>query len=520
MLQHISEGQTPILLTRYRELPPEKLDRIEDIADDSLAGVLQSSALPLVSGLAIAGSIASISGMPIVGILAGSYFIYEAIAGALRKGNQAQYVRDVGLVAHTLPEAQLVEYAEIVGKDAALEEIRVAYRDGQQISPAARKLAQVAGMPLQRRTVANFMDEIKQIDQPNLRIIPADHPQPLAFTPHPQDDFLGRFWEVIDRNNSFFLVGSKGSGKGMCVANLLRRKLEQYPNAVALVLDPKGDSKEDGYWAHDRIIRRSFKGTQSSSAEWNKEATKFLNEAYQFIGEVDIAQGKRLFLVFDEFLGLKANLSKEVFAEIKKFCSNSVSLGDSEGIHALLITQSFNAGDSLESEELLKNLCLIGIFARDQFDRAKKIVKFGKTNADTLTSGEFLAMVDDSPVQRVFCVGGEFMPAPKLTNYSSFDRDSGKVISVAEDPQHHAEDPQATKTAIAHCGKALFESLSAKAMGGDTSALSACHIISGQIKTDKIQALATAIAYAAPTREQFDQICGAEYSPIFEALRP
>ncbi|MCY7321146.1 MAG: hypothetical protein LH660_04935, partial [Phormidesmis sp. CAN_BIN36] len=84
----------------------------------------------------------------------------------------------------------------------------------------------------------------------------------------PQTPITSKLREVCDRNNSFYVAGSKGSGKGIFAANLLRWKLDQYPNAIALVLDPKGDVKEAGYWHHERIRHFSFKGIALSSEQY------------------------------------------------------------------------------------------------------------------------------------------------------------------------------------------------------------------------------------------------------------
>lgn len=253
-----------------------------------------------------------------------------------------------------------------------------------------------------------------------------------TFTDAPKVDAAESLWKIVDRNNSFFIVGSKGSGKGMCAANFLRRKLEEFPNSIALVLDPKGDAKESGYWKHPQIKVSSFIGMTLDSQGWEEEIIDFLALARHTISQADIEQGKRVWIVFDEFLGLKTNLSKPIFEEVKRLCSNNISMGDSMGVHAIAITQSFNAGDSLDSDELLKNLCMVGLFREDEFARAKKIVNYGKTNTDTFSPGEFSSLMEKSPVRRVICVGGQFMPAPELINYSGFNRDAGTKTGSTE----------------------------------------------------------------------------------------
>ncbi|GAP96108.1 hypothetical protein [Leptolyngbya sp. NIES-2104] len=241
-------------------------------------------------------------------------------------------------------------------------------------------------------------------------------------------DTIQQVKAVCDRNNSFYIAGSKGSGKGMFAANLLRWKLDQFPNAIALILDPKGDLKESGYWQHDRIKHFSFKGIALSSADYEKRVIEFLTEARNLVSQADVTRGMRLFLVLDEMLTVKESVSDKLFAEFRRFGVSAISTGDSEGIHLIAITQSFNAGDSFGSDEVLKNFTQVGFFRQDEYQRAKKLIQYGRSNSESLTSAEFNQMVSQSPVDRVMSIAGEFIPTPKLENYSAYDRDSGKVI--------------------------------------------------------------------------------------------
>lgn len=123
MLTQISGDRVPLLLHRYSSLSDDKLDKIEDIADDTLKGAVSSSALPLLTGLGVGFGVAGFSGMPIVGLAAAGYFLYSAVNGAIKKGQDAEYIKDAGLIAHALNETALVRYAEIVGPTAAVDEI-------------------------------------------------------------------------------------------------------------------------------------------------------------------------------------------------------------------------------------------------------------------------------------------------------------------------------------------------------------------------------------------------------------
>ena len=233
--------------------------------------------------------------------------------------------------------------------------------------------------------------------------------------------------EVCDRNNSFYVAGSKGTGKGIFASNLLRWKLDQYPNAIALVLDPKGDVKESGYWRHDRIRHFAFRGIALSSEQYQEKVIEFLAEARNLVSQADVTRGMRLFLVLDELLTIKESVSNALFAEFRRFGVSAISTGDSEGIHLIAITQSFNAGDSFGSDELLKNFTQVGLFREDEYTRAKKLIQFGRSNGE-LAESEFKALISQSSVDRVMAIAGEFIPTPKAENHSAFDRDSGKTI--------------------------------------------------------------------------------------------
>ena len=223
---------------------------------------------------------------------------------------------------------------------------------------------------------------------------------------------LSKLREVCDRNNSFYVAGSKGSGKGIFASNLLRWKLDQYPNAIALVLDPKGDVKESGYWRHERIRHFAFKGIALSSEHYQEKIVEFLSEARNLVSQADVTRGMRLFLVLDELLTIKESVSNALFAEFRRFGVSAISTGDSEGIHLIAITQPFNAGDSFGSDELLKNFTQVGLFRQDEYTRAKKLIQFGRLNGE-LAESEFKAMIAQSSVDRVMAIAGEFIPTPK-----------------------------------------------------------------------------------------------------------
>lgn len=267
MLTQISGGNTPKLISRYAKLDDEKLDAIEDLADKSLANTITSSALPLLCGLSIGAGVAALSGAPIVGAIAGSYFIYTAISGAIQKGKEAEYLKNQGLLAHTLPEAQLIQYAEIVGPDAVADEIADAYRDGEQITAAARKFLIAMGRTPQRRTISFFMDELKKLDLvEDLTLAPAattETPATTYFNPQTGEGSCLLDAVIKSPGTSRLMIGGERTGKSYFAAAASRELANQGWKVYHVNIGSYGD-EDSYYWQH---ATRSVVGDLASITE-------------------------------------------------------------------------------------------------------------------------------------------------------------------------------------------------------------------------------------------------------------
>ena len=249
MLSSISTDRIPRLLQKYSKLSNDKLDQIEDIADEALSGVLTSSALPLVSGIAVGFGMSAISGIPILGAAAGFYFLYSAVNGALQKGKDAEYIKDAGILAHALNEPELIRYAEIIGPDAAVDEILQAYRDGKAITSAARKFCIAMGKTPKRRSIATFLEDIKQLQ--TLPDVADSTPSALAAAP----SIAGGTCQIqtavdamVNPVRSSYIAGPPRTGKGLLTALAMSAYKRRHPTGVLYTYTPKQDPKEDWYW--------------------------------------------------------------------------------------------------------------------------------------------------------------------------------------------------------------------------------------------------------------------------------
>ena len=249
MLTQISGDRVPLLLHRYASLSDDKLDKIEDIADDTLKGAVSSSALPLLTSLGVGFGVAGFSGMPIVGLAAAGYFLYSAVNGAIKKGQDAEYIKDAGLIAHALNETALVRYAEIVGPTAAVDEILQAYQDGQPITAAARKLCVAMGKQPKRRTIATFLEEIQALQ--NLPHDTTAQASPAAIAPSSVGGTCKIHTAVNDMVNpvrSSYIAAPPRTGKGVLIALAMQEFKQLYPKGVLYTYTPKQDPKEHWYW--------------------------------------------------------------------------------------------------------------------------------------------------------------------------------------------------------------------------------------------------------------------------------
>lgn len=285
MLTQISGDRVPTLLHRYASLPDEKLDKIEDLADEALRGAVSSSAGPLMAGLAVGLGVAGFSGLPIVGAAAAGYFLYSAVSGALKKGKEAEYIKDVGLLAHALKESDLVRYAEIVGVDAVVNEILQAYQDGQTITAASRKFCIAMGKSPKRRTIDVFMAELKALDAvPDVEKTPLldGSPPPLAIGPSATNYFNEKTGEgsfILDAvmrspGVSRLMIGGQRTGKSYLAAVASRELAAKGWKIYHVNLASYG-TEDSYYWEH---CTRSVVGDLPSITD-EAEAKTLLEQA-------------------------------------------------------------------------------------------------------------------------------------------------------------------------------------------------------------------------------------------------
>ena len=338
MLSSISGDEFPVLLQRHQTQSDDNLDKIEDIADDVLKGALQSSTLPLLSGIGVGFTIAAISGVPFIGAIASSYFLYTAFSTAKRKGEEAEYIKDKGVLAHCLKEPELVRYAEIVGLKVCMDEIKLAYRDGQPITAAARKMLKASGETATRRTIASFMDDLKKLDlvpdgEKPLSIDAAV--EPIAIAPSKDSYFNAKTGEgsfLLDAvmkspGISRLMIGGQRTGKSYfaAVASQLLASLgwKIYPVNLASY-----GTEDSYYWSH---VTKSVTGDLASITD-PKEAQALIESAIECLNE--FWADEKAIMICDEisYIGSKFGMWKDAADEYLCLVAGRISALTSTGM--------------------------------------------------------------------------------------------------------------------------------------------------------------------------------------------
>ena len=411
MLSSISTDRIPRLLQKYSKLSNDKLDQIEDIADEALSGVVTSSALPLVSGIVVGFGMSSISGIPILGAAAGLYFLYSAVNGALQKGKDAEYIKDAGILAHALNEPELIRYAEIIGPDAAVNEILQAYRDGKAITSAARKFCIAMGKPPKRRSIATFLEDIKQLQ--TLPDVADSNPHAAAPT------IAGGTCQIqtavdamVNPVRSSYVAAPPRTGKGILVTLAMSAYKRKHPIGALYTYTPKQDPKEDWYWESSE---------QHFNTDLDQNPTRAAQSLYAMIRHwqsLPSSPDAPILFVIDELSVTLARLNSVKMSEVDE----SLFTGDKRGFSAWLM-------DFLVHEASIRQ-------SVDRFVWAMTpLATVGESgvSASALKSLKNYTLASQENLK--FCDGGNAtFSAPKITtDHSLFNR--YKTIAYSHDSQ-------------------------------------------------------------------------------------
>ena len=227
---------------------------------------------------------------------------------------------------------------------------------------------------------------------------------------------------------SALIFGTPGAGKGMNISNAIRTLRAKLPNVTVMMVDPKGDKKERGYWESQVDIfesRSLLKSSPRSSAEWMLRCV----EKFTQIDGPKLLVWDELFASITVLKGQNVPKGEDAFpclTDFQQFISLNLSLGPSSGIWVWGMSQSANLSDLGLTSGGLSTTRIIALISPDNVGAvegylATKAITAPKGGMETLDR-----LMEQSPVGRA-CYDGKtkrWYPTARLENHSGFDRDS------------------------------------------------------------------------------------------------
>lgn len=238
--------------------------------------------------------------------------------------------------------------------------------------------------------------------------------------------------DLGENPQSALIVGTPGSGKGMTVSNAVRVLKSQNPNLTVMMIDPKGDPKEKGYWEPVTDIFESFALMDCLDPD---EGAEWLLQCMSKFQKLPAPK----FLIFDELLAASIELemadkSMKALPKLKKFMAGIVAQGDSRGVWVWAMSQSPQCADLGLNGGVRGNLRIIAIVSPKnttaiQVITSTKLVPMVEGGMD-----ELRAIMAASPVGRAVFDGkiARWLPMPELENHSGFDRDNRSLSSETQ----------------------------------------------------------------------------------------
>jgi hypothetical protein len=226
---------------------------------------------------------------------------------------------------------------------------------------------------------------------------------------------------------SALIVGTPGSGKGMLVSNAVRVLREKAPALKVMMIDPKGDPKERGYWAPVADVYRSMNLMDCDDPDQGASWLLACMDEFRKLAAPKL-------LIFDEMLAASVEISlahKDFKApqRLKKFVSGIIAQGDSQNVWVWAMSQSVQVADLGFGGGVRGNLRAIAIISPKNTTAIEALTSTRLVPPPNGGMDELRAIMKASPVDRAFYDGklSRWLPMPKLENHSGFDRDNRTI---------------------------------------------------------------------------------------------
>lgn len=425
------------------------IEQWEEIAEQK---AVETGASWRILGGIIAGGVGFALSLEILGVVAGGYLCYSAYERIRKSGKDLKAVRDFGCVVHLLDEQDFRSFAKQFGDKEVYSQINFAldrkwdvskfainwlntYERGNQLQSDWSK-QQPQLQTQQQRNTASYspVEEVRQLEH-NFTNQPHQPIQTHVETYNPYaNSSIDIVSEMTDRIQNIFGVGQGGSGKGMLLANGCRAVKAKHPDKKIFLINGKDDSKEHDYFAGVVDVEKRLHcetAKPQTVAAWFEAA----------IAEYDefAAQNNGALLVIDEGTIIGARLKDARSNALNDKIIGITSCGGSMGKNIWVFAQTPFAGGSGSNLTALSQMTKVVIVRGDAIGvlaEWKRAAIFNKFDSSLVAD-----LANNSDCNRAIYWGGSasWYSMPRLTNYSAYDRDTGKYIKDVMTPVEQLE---------------------------------------------------------------------------------
>lgn len=348
--------------------------------------------------VALAGVAAGIVGVATVNIGVGG-FVFAMITGTsffkqMQKGKLRSQILhgEVSPIALMRSQEELEEYKKVVGEEhfaIELQKVGDSYKMGDEQSQQIVQAAKIAYAPKY-----NPVEEL------------ADY---------------------FDKN--VMVLGISGDGKDFLCSNSIRIIKRSQTQLNIFVIDPKGDSRESGYY---ESVANVFRSKQCGEVS-DEQAILWFRQSFEEWKEASKDPNQQWLLLITETTLTGAAFARQKDSYLEEAISKQVTTGSSFGKYLWILAQNPNLAKlGIDSDSRAQ----FHTFAVVHRKSASKAIQWHRVTAK-IKKIEIEMLCDNSPVKRCFyCPAtGEWHVMPKLDNHSTFDRDTRTRIQPASAPE-------------------------------------------------------------------------------------
>ncbi|WP_152592849.1 hypothetical protein [Nostoc sphaeroides] len=370
----------------------------------------------------IVAAVAASATSPLTGALIAGWTIYSSFKKAQCIQRNQAAIREYGCIAHILDGDDFRGYVQQVGHDCVNKELQFASSQEYEFSGAA----------------IDYIEDTAQINELPQVLIPSASPMlvPSDSLPvnintsssiHNPTHIIDIVREIASPIRNCIIFGIGGSGKGMLVANALRRIKAENPNRKIFYIDPKNEPSEYGYTEGVVDVVRRKKCKNESPENICKWMDEVLDGTDESIGYIEWANNQEeCLLVIDEGSTLGDAAKKCRNERIGTLILHISSLGGSSKENVWLLAQSPYVGPLGLNLSATSQITAVAIIS----DKNTNVLKQWKKSPilEMIDLVQLNTLIKASPCNRAVFFGGNstWSAMPELPNYSALDRDNDK----------------------------------------------------------------------------------------------